>query len=98
MDQVSSTGNLSTLVHFFTREVVTIREKQTMMRNSVGETDWHIPCMPNMTEFHSTMHHGNVLRTSEPRAVTCPMCKKTLEHQRAMDHINAAEEKTKANS
>ena len=36
-----------------------------------------IACMPNMTEFGSTMYHPHVMRTNEPRAVTCPQCRKT---------------------
>lgn len=37
-----------------------------------------IACMPNMKEFHQTQHHLNYQRSNEPRAVTCPACKKVM--------------------
>lgn len=41
-----------------------------------------IACMPNLTEFHTTVQHPNVPRTNEHRAVTCPMCKATEHYKR----------------
>lgn len=34
-------------------------------------------CMPNVVEFHATREHHHHLHTNDPRAVTCPACKKT---------------------
>lgn len=42
-----------------------------------------IACMPNMTEFHATGYHPNYQRTNDPRAVTCPACKKTGDYTAA---------------
>jgi hypothetical protein len=38
---------------------------------------WLIACMPNITDFRTTSHHPNYLRSDDPRAVTCPACKNT---------------------
>lgn len=40
--------------------------------------------MPNMTEFGTTQYHPHVLRTNDPRAASCPQCKKTDHYIRAM--------------
>lgn len=36
-----------------------------------------IACMPNMVEFHSTAYHKNYQRSNDPRAVSCPACRRT---------------------
>lgn len=41
------------------------------------ENPERVACMPNMTEFHETMYHKNILRSNDPRAVSCPACKRT---------------------
>lgn len=74
MEQISSNGQLITLIHF----TYTV---------GLGE-DWRIACMPNMTEFHQTPYHPNYQRSNDTRAVTCPACIKTSifkESQRALE-------------
>lgn len=43
-----------------------------------------IACMPNMTEFHTTPYHRSYARSNDPRAVTCPACKKSTPFAEAM--------------
>lgn len=50
---------------------------------------WQIACMPNMREFHRTKFHKNYLRSNEPRAVTCPACKRSNVYVEAMGAINS---------
>lgn len=46
-----------------------------------------IACMPKMTEFHRTDYHLNYERTNEPRAVTCPACKRTESYKQARARV-----------
>lgn len=39
--------------------------------------DWLIACMPHVTDFRSTTHQPNYLRSNDTRAVTCEACKRT---------------------
>ena len=41
------------------------------------EANGKIACMPGMAELHATMYHPAVHRSDDPRAVTCPACKKS---------------------
>lgn len=38
---------------------------------------WLIACMPDVTNFRSSTHQPNYLRSNDTRAVTCQECKKT---------------------
>lgn len=77
MEQISASGQPVTLLHF-------VREVST----STG-TEWRITCMPHMTEFHQTAYHPNYPRSDDPRAVTCPACKKTAAYREAKERIEA---------
>lgn len=46
-----------------------------------------IACMPNMTEFHLTPQHPQCQRTNEPRAVSCPACKRTPTFKMAFEGL-----------
>lgn len=77
MEQLDAFGVAKTIIHFTYQQ---------------GE-QWRIACMPNMVEFHETPYHKNYQRSNDPRAVTCPSCKKSqalLEAQRGIDAANAA--------
>ena len=71
MDQVGMYGNVTTLIHFVF---------------SSG-SEWRIACMPNMTEFHKTDYHPHYQRTDDPRAATCPACKRTEEFKKKMEAV-----------
>ena len=71
MDQILPTGRNITLIHF----VFPVSDQ--------SPTEWRIACMPKMTEFHLTPFHPNYQRTDDPRAVTCPACKKTDMYEKA---------------
>lgn len=48
----------------------------TYRPNGMDEGDnWRIACMPHITDFSTTPHHPNYLRSNDTRAVTCHMCK-----------------------
>lgn len=36
-----------------------------------------VACMSGLTEMHETTGHPTIQRTDDPRAVTCPMCKRS---------------------
>lgn len=38
---------------------------------------WRIACMSHVTDFSTTAHHPNYLRSNDTRAVTCSACKAT---------------------
>lgn len=69
MDQLGYRGQSTTLVHF----------------SQVGEAGERVACMPGMTEFHLTPHHPNYQRSNDPRAVTCPACKRTDAYRGVVD-------------
>ena len=50
--------------------------------------EWLIACMPEVTNFRTTSHQPNYLRSNDTRAVTCQACKKTkvFEQVRAKEH------------
>lgn len=48
----------------------------TYKKNDSDE-QWHIACMPNVTNFATSAHQPNYLRSNDTRAVTCEHCKKT---------------------
>ena len=87
LDQILATGNVVTLVHFFSYKTYVMREGQTLMRDSWREAPGHIVCMPGMTEFHATRGHPAYLRTEEVRAVTCPACMNTPEYAHRVDEL-----------
>ena len=72
MEQITQFGVPLTCIHFI-----------YPTKDNPGGDDWRIACMPNMTEFHATVHHPNYLRTNYVGAVTCPQCKKTDAYRRA---------------
>lgn len=37
-----------------------------------------IACMPGITNFATSAHQPNYLRSNDTRAVTCPQCKTTV--------------------
>lgn len=50
----------------------------TYRPNGLDEgADWLIACMPQVTDFRTTSHQPNYLRSNDTRAVTCMYCKKT---------------------
>ena len=50
----------------------------TYLPNGLNESDyWRIACMPHVTDFSTTAHHPNYLRSNDTRAVTCSACKAT---------------------
>ena len=55
----------------------------------VGES-WRIACMPNMVEFHATLYHPNYQRTDDTRAVSCPMCIKSLTFKKSQEGLRDA--------
>lgn len=38
---------------------------------------YYVACMPGVTELHKTKAHPTFMRSNDPRAVSCPACKKT---------------------
>ena len=38
---------------------------------------WMIACMPSVTDFRTSSHQPNYLRSNDTRAVTCRECMKT---------------------
>ncbi len=59
-------------------EQIDAQGRSTLLIHYVFQVDpERIACMPNMTEFHLTPYHLNVLRSNQKPAVTCPACKKT---------------------
>ncbi len=42
----------------------------------LGE-QWRIACMPEVTDFATSAHQPNYLRSNDTRAVTCAECAKT---------------------
>lgn len=93
MEQITATGVAITLIHLFSYEKYVVREEQTMMRDSWRDSPGHIACMPGMTEFHRTKYHPAYQRSNDPRAVTCPACRRSHEYNRAMEKLNAATKK-----
>lgn len=79
MEQVTAAGGVVTLVHL-TYNVSAV----------LGDTDWRIACVPNMTELHQTVHHPNCQRTNDMRAVTCPICKKSPMFTELWQRLEAA--------
>lgn len=81
MQQLDATGRQVTLIHF-----VTTAPSVPSATNAQGAptTRECVACMPNMVEFGKTMYHPVVLRTNDPRAATCPQCKKTDVFLRAL--------------
>lgn len=61
VEQLGSDGRFRAIIHFA----------------YAVPTGAQVACMPNMREFGETMYHRHVLLTDDPRAVTCPACKKT---------------------
>lgn len=61
MQQIDERGNMIEVVHFA----------------HVADGKERVACLPNMAELHQTQHHPNYQRSGEPRAVTCPACKRT---------------------
>ena len=39
--------------------------------------EWLIACMPEVTDFRTSAHQPNYLRSNDTRAVTCERCKVT---------------------
>lgn len=58
--------------------------ERTTVIHFVFQIPERVACMPNMTEFGTTQYHPHVLRTNDPRAASCPQCKKTDHYIRAM--------------
>lgn len=81
MDQIGADGRSITLIHFV---------------YSTGG-DHRIACMPNMTEFHQTQYHRNHHRTNDPRAATCPQCKRTPEYVAAMEAVGSTQQVREVN-
>ena len=73
MDQVGPTGQVTTIIH--------------LVHNASGE--WRLACMPNMTEFGSTLYHQHYPRSDDLRAVTCPQCKTTAAYKTAQANMQA---------
>ena len=57
----------------------------TLIHFVFQENPERIACMPNMTEFHLTPYHLNYQRTNDPRATTCPACRRTDLHKKSME-------------
>lgn len=50
----------------------------TYRPNGLDEgTEWLIACMPDVTDFATSAHHPNYMRSNDTRAVTCHMCRAT---------------------
>lgn len=80
MQQLTPTGQFINIIHFMTMVSV-----PPLNEDGPPVPQWRIACMPNMVEFHQTMYHPNYQRTDEPRAATCPACKKTPVFLKAME-------------
>ena len=72
MDQVTPGGYSFTLIHF------------VYPLSDASPPEYRIACMPNMTEFHQTVHHPAYQRTDQAAAVTCPACKRTELYKKRM--------------
>ncbi len=56
---------------------------------SGSKTDWCIACMPGVTDFRTQAYFPNYLRSEEPAAVTCLMCRSTEAYKQAKKKRNA---------
>jgi hypothetical protein len=61
----------------------------TVVHFASGDPE-RIACMPNMTEFGQTMYHPSYMRSNDPRAVTCPACKRSAILQSASSTLDGA--------
>lgn len=41
-----------------------------------GKTEWEIACMSGVTNFTTSAHHPNYMRSNDTRAVSCQACKR----------------------
>lgn len=73
VNQMQPSGHYVTLIHF------------VYPTSDASPPDWRIACMPNMVEFHSTPYHPNYQRSDDPRAVSCPACKRTEVYKKSRD-------------
>lgn len=72
MQQITPLGTQLTVIHFATK---------------IGN-DTRIACMPNMKEFGETQYHPVCMHSDDPRAVSCPACKKTDAYKMAVGAID----------
>lgn len=48
----------------------------------------HLACIPTMQDFGRTVSGGApIMRTDECRSVTCPLCKRTEAHKKALEGV-----------
>ncbi len=85
MNQITASGGTINIIHFMTEIAV-----PPLNEDGPPVAQYRIVCMPNMTEFHQTPYHPNYQRTNDPRAASCPACKKTAAYTKAMDAIARA--------
>lgn len=62
MQQINQFGQVVTLIHL---AIVVQGDKR------------RLACMPGLAELHETTGHPSMQRSDDPRAVTCPACKRS---------------------
>lgn len=75
MDQITPGGGTLTIIHF------------AYPLSDDSPPQYRLACMPNMqsNEFGQTRYHGVHHHTNEPRAATCPACKRTDVFKKALE-------------
>lgn len=72
------------LIHFLYSSPVGMIEGAGLPLAQRGNS-WKIACMPNLFEFSTQSSHRPIphMRSDDPRAVTCSVCKETEHYKRA---------------
>jgi hypothetical protein len=65
------------------------KEYERVGRNLFAKDSWGIACTPNLTLLHDVDGRGAILRTDDPRAVTCPNCQDTDAYKTGMARVRA---------
>lgn len=75
MDMIMPGGRAVTLIHY------------AYPLSDDSPPQYRLACMPNMlpSEFGKTQYHEVHHHTNEPRAATCPACKRTDIFRKAME-------------
>ena len=80
-------GSRVTLIHFVYR-LPRGPFGGTAVADAAGGQRWSVACVPNLLELHAAnMRPTPWQRTDDPRAVTCPECKKSEAYRLALAQV-----------